>query len=152
MSDFPPKCYVHEIDRLLGECEPRDLLPCWHCREPEADDIVDAFVRFMVAVRKQSGMTVGQFSGMPVMDVLVVAEGSLRDGVNAAVRAANGVQRLARLLGIQHAVIEQWDRVPADQVYRVAQVTGVQMGILRPDLHAGPAFLDEPAPEPEPKW
>lgn len=59
----------------------------------------------------------------------------VKSGVQAAVDAAGGVRALARILGISHQAIVQWDVVPASRLLEVERLTGVQREILRPDLY-----------------
>lgn len=42
---------------------------------------------------------------------------------------------LAGELGITHAAVWQWDRVPADRVLAVERATGIPRAELRPDLY-----------------
>jgi hypothetical protein len=76
-----------------------------------------------LAVGYTSNMTAGK-GKFPVMD----------KGVEAAVEAAGGVRPLARLLGISHQAIVQWDRVPAARLLEVERLTRVPREDLRPDL------------------
>jgi DNA-binding transcriptional regulator YdaS (Cro superfamily) len=60
------------------------------------------------------------------------------DGLEAAIEAAGGLRALARLLGITHQAILQWqerDKVPADRILDIERVTGVGRERLRPDLY-----------------
>jgi len=60
----------------------------------------------------------------------------MRDpGLSEAVRAVGGVSELARQLGISQPSISNWIRIPAERVISVETVTGVDRGILRPDLY-----------------
>ena len=45
------------------------------------------------------------------------------------------VAHLARELGISHAAIRQWGRVPAERVVEVERITGIPREALRPDLY-----------------
>jgi DNA-binding transcriptional regulator YdaS (Cro superfamily) len=56
-------------------------------------------------------------------------------GVQAAVDAAGGYRSLARLLGITHQAIIQWEKVPASRMLEIERLTGVQREVLRPDLY-----------------
>lgn len=56
-------------------------------------------------------------------------------GLKAAIGAAGGVRPLARLLGITHQAILQWDKVPADWLLDIERLTGVARERLRPDLY-----------------
>lgn len=41
---------------------------------------------------------------------------------------------LAKALGITPGAVSQWDRVPAEHVFRVAAITGISVADLRPDM------------------
>ncbi len=56
-------------------------------------------------------------------------------GLEAAIRACGGVSGLARRLGISQPSVSHWQRVPAERVLMVEQVSGVPRGTLRPDLY-----------------
>lgn len=47
---------------------------------------------------------------------------------------------LAKTLGVTHAAVRQWKRVPADRVLAVERATGIPREALRPDL-----YMREPA-------
>jgi DNA-binding transcriptional regulator YdaS (Cro superfamily) len=47
--------------------------------------------------------------------------------------------RLASALGISPGAVSQWDRVPAERVAEIEQVTGIPRRQLRPDLFAADA-------------
>ena len=66
----------------------------------------------------------------------------MNEGLKAAVEAVGGLRALARLLGITHQAILQWDKVPAERLLEIEKVTGVARERLRPDLYRV---------EPEPK-
>ena len=55
------------------------------------------------------------------------------------VLAIKGPTALSKDLGIVPSAITQWDRVPAKWLMRVAQITGIPMAELRPDLAPEPA-------------
>jgi DNA-binding transcriptional regulator YdaS (Cro superfamily) len=57
------------------------------------------------------------------------------DGLKAAIDAADGMRPLARLLGITHQAIMQWEKVPAERILEIERVTGVARERLRPDLY-----------------
>ena len=62
----------------------------------------------------------------------------MRDpGLSEAIRAAGGVGELARQIGISQPSVSNWDRVPAERVVSVESVTGIDRGVLRPDLYGG---------------
>jgi hypothetical protein len=58
-----------------------------------------------------------------------------RDGIQAAVTAAGGLRALARLIGISHQAILQWDKVPAERLIEIEKLTGIARERLRPDLY-----------------
>lgn len=51
-----------------------------------------------------------------------------------AVRDRMSLARLARELNITRGAVAQWERVPAERVGDVSRVTGIPIGILRPDI------------------
>lgn len=57
------------------------------------------------------------------------------DGLEEAIRACGGVSELARRLGISQPSVSHWQRVPAERVLTVEQVSGVPRATLRPDLY-----------------
>ena len=59
----------------------------------------------------------------------------MNEGLKAAVEAVGGLRALARLLGITHQAILQWDKVPAERLLEIERVTGVARERLRPDLY-----------------
>lgn len=70
------------------------------------------------------------------MDALTVPlGGALKEGVRKAKKAARSGAALARGLGITRAAVNEWDRVPADRVVEVENLTGVPREELRPDLY-----------------
>jgi antitoxin CcdA len=62
-------------------------------------------------------------------------------GIDDAIRAAGGVERLGNALGCAHSSVVRWrqrGRVPADRVVAIEAVTGVPRHRLRPELYALP--------------
>jgi DNA-binding transcriptional regulator YdaS (Cro superfamily) len=59
-------------------------------------------------------------------------------GLRAAISAAGGLRPLARLLGITHQAILQWERIPAERIIEIEARTGVARERLRPDLYRLP--------------
>jgi DNA-binding transcriptional regulator YdaS (Cro superfamily) len=55
--------------------------------------------------------------------------------LRAAISAAGGKRKLARLLGISHQAISQWRSIPAKHIIKIEEVTGVPRERLRPDLY-----------------
>jgi TorA maturation chaperone TorD len=66
-------------------------------------------------------------------------------GLSEAIRAVGGVSELARKIGIAQPSVSNWQRIPADRVLSVEEVTGVARDVLRPDLYrdAAHAPFDE---------
>jgi TorA maturation chaperone TorD len=59
----------------------------------------------------------------------------MRDlGLQQAIHAAGGVSVLARKLCIAQPSVSNWTRIPAERVAAIEKVTGVDRGLLRPDL------------------
>jgi TorA maturation chaperone TorD len=63
-------------------------------------------------------------------------------GLEAAIRACGGVSELARRLGISQPSVSHWQRVPAERVLTVEQVSGVPRATLRPDLYPDADMTD----------
>ena len=63
-------------------------------------------------------------------------------GLEEAIRAAGGVSELARRLGIAQPSVSNWERVPAERVASVEEVTGIDRARLRPDLFAARATAE----------
>lgn len=59
----------------------------------------------------------------------------LKDGVDAAKKAAGGPSKLADLLGINKASVSGWHAVPPARVLVIEKKTGVSRSVLRPDLY-----------------
>lgn len=66
-----------------------------------------------------------------------MASMTYHNGIAAAVKAAGGLRALARLLGITHQAILQWEKVPAERVIKIEKLTGITRERLRPDLYRG---------------
>lgn len=49
------------------------------------------------------------------------------------------ISLIARELGITHQTVSVWTRVPAEYVFKVAQITKIKPEVLRPDF-----FADDP--------
>jgi DNA-binding transcriptional regulator YdaS (Cro superfamily) len=56
-------------------------------------------------------------------------------GIQKAIRAAGGVNALARLLGIEPSAVVRWRDIPAHRIIQIEQATGVPREELRPDLY-----------------
>jgi len=55
------------------------------------------------------------------------------------IKATRGLKaRIARGLGITTGAVAQWDRVPAERAPAVAEITGIPLHELRPDLWPPP--------------
>jgi TorA maturation chaperone TorD len=62
----------------------------------------------------------------------------MRDpGLQQAINAAGGVSELARKIGIAQPSVSNWSRIPAERVAAIAEITGVDRALLRPDLFGG---------------
>ncbi|MBP0439610.1 transcriptional regulator [Tianweitania sediminis] len=61
------------------------------------------------------------------------------DALVAAVQAAGSFSALARMLGITPQAVQQWRIVPAAKALQVAQLCGVSVQELRPDIFGSPA-------------
>jgi len=63
----------------------------------------------------------------------------MRDpGLQQAINAVGGVSELARKIGIAQPSVSNWSRIPAERVGMIAQVTGLDRAVLRPDLFGTP--------------
>jgi len=60
------------------------------------------------------------------------------DGLKAAIKAAGGMESLARALGINPSAVAQWERVPAERIVQIERLTNVPRNVLRPDLYPQP--------------
>lgn len=59
----------------------------------------------------------------------------VRDPVlEEAFRTRFVITRIARMVGISHAAVSQWRRVPERHVWAVSRITGIPAARLRPDL------------------
>ncbi|HZS64146.1 MAG TPA: molecular chaperone TorD family protein [Xanthobacteraceae bacterium] len=68
----------------------------------------------------------------------------MRDlGLQQAIDAAGGIGELARKIGISQPSVSNWSRVPAERVAAVAELTGIDRAVLRPDLF-GESRLNAP--------
>jgi TorA maturation chaperone TorD len=68
----------------------------------------------------------------------------MRDpGLQQAITAAGGVSELARKIGIAQPSISNWTRIPAERVAAVAEVTGLDRALLRPDLFGKPGMASD---------
>jgi DNA-binding transcriptional regulator YdaS (Cro superfamily) len=61
----------------------------------------------------------------------------MKAGIKLAIKAAGGHRKLARLLGISHQAIGNWDRIPAERLIEIEILTGVEREALRPDIFRG---------------
>lgn len=57
---------------------------------------------------------------------------------NLAIKQIGSASALARRLGITKSAVCQWERVPAERVGRVSELTGIPPYVLRPDLFSPP--------------
>lgn len=58
--------------------------------------------------------------------------------VEKAAEKVGGIVALARKLGIRHASMYSWKKVPAERVLMIEKITGVSRHEIRPDIF-GPA-------------
>jgi TorA maturation chaperone TorD len=66
----------------------------------------------------------------------------MRDpGLQQAINAVGGVSELARKIGIAQPSVSNWSRIPAERVGSIAEITGLDRALLRPDLFGGPASM-----------
>lgn len=67
----------------------------------------------------------------------MTSEWTLRRGVEAAIEAAGGRNKLADLLGIRGESISGWRRVPAERVLDIERLTDGKAARhqMRPDLY-----------------
>jgi hypothetical protein len=76
------------------------------------------------------------------------------NGLRAAIEAVGSVQGLASLIGLSPQTIYHWQRVPAERIVRIEEVTDIPRNVLRPDLYEGwqrqapPKPLTPPKPKP----
>jgi DNA-binding transcriptional regulator YdaS (Cro superfamily) len=56
-------------------------------------------------------------------------------GLEIALLAADGVEKLAKALGLAHSSVSVWKRIPAEHVLRVEAATGISREELRSDLY-----------------
>jgi TorA maturation chaperone TorD len=68
------------------------------------------------------------------------------ESLEKALKAAGGVNALAKGLGVSQPAVSAWTRVPAERVSAVEALTGVPREELRPDLF-GPVRVTAIAPE-----
>jgi DNA-binding transcriptional regulator YdaS (Cro superfamily) len=68
-------------------------------------------------------------------ETATMAKPAMEAGIRAAIKAAGGKRAFARLLGITPQAIWQWDKVPAERILEIEQVTGVARERVRPDLY-----------------
>lgn len=60
---------------------------------------------------------------------------NMRAVTRKAIKQAGGGAKLAGALNLKRQAIYQWQRVPADHVSAVEQITGIPRHELRPDLY-----------------
>jgi TorA maturation chaperone TorD len=68
----------------------------------------------------------------------------MRDpGLQQAINAVGGVSELARKIGIAQPSVSNWSRIPAERVSAIAEITGVDRALLRPDLFGGTSPVND---------
>jgi hypothetical protein len=56
-------------------------------------------------------------------------------GMAAAIRVV-GLARIGEPFGITAQAVAQWEKVPAERVPKIAEITGLPKSVLRPDLYS----------------
>jgi DNA-binding transcriptional regulator YdaS (Cro superfamily) len=56
-------------------------------------------------------------------------------GLKEAIERAGSQVKLAKLLGISHQALNQWEDVPVHHIVAIERATGVPRERLRPDLY-----------------
>lgn len=65
------------------------------------------------------------------------------DHLLAYFKANRGTQRkLAEFLKLYPSTLSQWKTIPAEHVRKVAEFTGIEPALLRPDLYEGMAAAE----------
>jgi DNA-binding transcriptional regulator YdaS (Cro superfamily) len=67
------------------------------------------------------------------------------DVISRAILAAGGPTALTKALGIRLPSVYSWQRIPAQRVLKVEEVTGIPRHELRPDLYPAPTNAAEAA-------
>jgi DNA-binding transcriptional regulator YdaS (Cro superfamily) len=67
------------------------------------------------------------------------------DVVTKAAENVGGVVKLAEKLSIRHQSFYSWDRVPAERVLLMAELSGIPPHEIRPDLYPAPTAPEVPA-------
>jgi len=62
-----------------------------------------------------------------------------------AFRTRLAIKRIAQMVGISHAAVSQWTRVPERHVWAVSKITGIPAAKLRPDIRYYQECAKEPA-------
>jgi DNA-binding transcriptional regulator YdaS (Cro superfamily) len=57
------------------------------------------------------------------------------DIVMKAAENVGGIVKLAERLGVRHQSFYSWERVPAERVLVIADLSGVSPSIIRPDIY-----------------
>jgi DNA-binding transcriptional regulator YdaS (Cro superfamily) len=60
---------------------------------------------------------------------------SMQKVLKQAIRKAGGPSAVARLLGITHGAVLQWQRCPPHWVIPIEKATGIRREKLRPDIY-----------------
>ena len=66
----------------------------------------------------------------------------MNEALRDAIAVAGGRRSLARLLGISHQAIYQWNEIPPKYLIRMEATTGIPRQVLRPDLYAPAEVLE----------
>jgi len=62
-------------------------------------------------------------------------------------REGHNSSAIARMLGIKRQAVSSWQRIPAERVRQVSQLTGIPAWRLRPDLFDQPLDASPEAPQ-----
>ena len=61
------------------------------------------------------------------------------DKIIPKIRATPGLMsKIARACGIQRQAVQQWDRVPPARAHKVAEIMGLTVEQIRPDIFKAP--------------
>lgn len=58
----------------------------------------------------------------------------MKTGMDAVRDRVKSLSALARFIGRTRSAVSQWEKVPAEQIGKVSQFTGLPQHIIRPDL------------------
>ena len=58
----------------------------------------------------------------------------MKTGMDAVRERVKSLSALARFIGRTRSAVSQWEKVPAEQIGKVSQFTGLPQHVIRPDL------------------